>query len=139
MVALGRAGIPVEAYYSSEIDQYAIQISKKNYPIIYQPIFKTIRGVKWDTSGKGYFSQANRAYGVDGKSPTVPTCRTITKTKIYRDGKVGELHYEEMERLQGLPDGYTEGIKNKEIRGGLIGNAFNVDVGSWILSFIPKM
>lgn len=33
-VALERAGIPVEAYYASEIDKYAIQVSKKNYPDI---------------------------------------------------------------------------------------------------------
>jgi len=31
-VALERAGIPVEAYYASEIDKYAIQVSQKNYP-----------------------------------------------------------------------------------------------------------
>ena len=35
-VALERAGIPVEAYYASEIDKYAIQVSKKNYPDIIQ-------------------------------------------------------------------------------------------------------
>lgn len=35
-VALERAGIPVEKYYASEIDKYAIQISKKNYPDIIQ-------------------------------------------------------------------------------------------------------
>jgi len=111
---------------------------ERRYLEIKYPLFKTKRGIRWDTSGKGYFSQANRAYSIEGKSPTVPTCRTITKTKIYEGGKVGELHYEEMEILQGLPIGYTEGIKNKEIRGGLIGNAFNVDVVSWILSFIPN-
>ena len=33
-VALERAGIPVEAYYASEIDKYAIEVSKKNYPDI---------------------------------------------------------------------------------------------------------
>lgn len=31
MVALERAGIPVERYVAYEIDKYAIQISKKNY------------------------------------------------------------------------------------------------------------
>lgn len=35
-VALERAGIPVEAYYASEVDKYAIQISQKNYPDIVQ-------------------------------------------------------------------------------------------------------
>lgn len=33
-VALDRAGIPVNKYYASEIDKYAIQISQKNYPDI---------------------------------------------------------------------------------------------------------
>ena len=31
-VALERAGIPVELYYASEVDKYAIQITQKNYP-----------------------------------------------------------------------------------------------------------
>ena len=34
MVALERAGIPVERYVAYEIDKHAIQISKKNYPQI---------------------------------------------------------------------------------------------------------
>lgn len=34
MVALERAGIPVERYVAFEIDEYAIQVSKKNYPMI---------------------------------------------------------------------------------------------------------
>ena len=34
MVALERAGIPVDAYYASEIDKNAIKISQKNYPNI---------------------------------------------------------------------------------------------------------
>jgi DNA-cytosine methyltransferase len=36
MVALERVGIPVETYYASEIDEYAMKISKKNYPNIIQ-------------------------------------------------------------------------------------------------------
>jgi DNA-cytosine methyltransferase len=35
-VALDKAGIPVEKYYASEIDKYAISISQKNYPDIIQ-------------------------------------------------------------------------------------------------------
>ena len=31
-LAFERAGIPVEKYYSSEIDKYAIQVAQKNYP-----------------------------------------------------------------------------------------------------------
>ncbi len=36
MVALERAGIPVERYVAYEIDKYAIQVSQKNYPQIEQ-------------------------------------------------------------------------------------------------------
>lgn len=35
-VALERAGIPVETYYASEIDKYAISVAQKNYPDIIQ-------------------------------------------------------------------------------------------------------
>ena len=31
-IALDRLGIPVNAYYASEVDKYAIEIAKKNYP-----------------------------------------------------------------------------------------------------------
>ena len=34
MVALERAGVPVERYVAFEIDKYAIQVSEKNYPQI---------------------------------------------------------------------------------------------------------
>jgi len=42
-VALERVGIPVEEYYASEIDNYAIEVSKKNWPeIIYLGCVKNI-------------------------------------------------------------------------------------------------
>ena len=41
-LALERAWIPVRSYYASEIDKYAIQVSKKNYPDIHQ-----IGDVEW--------------------------------------------------------------------------------------------
>lgn len=102
---------------------------------------KTVRGVRWDTSGKGYFSQQDRAYSINGKHPTVPTARTITKVNVlFDDGRVGRLNWNEVERLQSLPDGYTDlGEGNRsEKRGGVIGNAYNAAVIAFILSFIPK-
>jgi site-specific DNA-cytosine methylase len=33
-IALERLGIPVDKYYASEIDKYAIQVSEANYPDI---------------------------------------------------------------------------------------------------------
>jgi len=53
--------------------------------------------------------------------------------------KVNDRYYQltptECERLQGLEDNYTEGVSNSQ-RYKMLGNAFNVDVVSWILSFI---
>jgi DNA (cytosine-5)-methyltransferase 3A len=43
----------------------------------------------------------------------------------------------ECERLQGLPDNYTDGIAMTN-RYKCLGNAFNVDVVAHILSHIPK-
>ena len=36
MLALEKLNIPVKNYYASEIDKFAIKVSKKNYPNIIQ-------------------------------------------------------------------------------------------------------
>lgn len=47
MVALERAGIPVESYYASEIDKNAIAISQKNYPniIVWEMLQSGVNGI----------------------------------------------------------------------------------------------
>lgn len=66
---------------------------------------------------------------------------TITKVQkdslVMQDFVVRKLTPIECERLQGLPDNYTEGVSNTQ-RYKMLGNAFNVDVVAHILSFIPK-
>lgn len=47
MVALERAGIPVEEYYASEICDYSIKISRKNYPNIIQ--IGDVRGIETES------------------------------------------------------------------------------------------
>ncbi|NCU42550.1 MAG: DNA (cytosine-5-)-methyltransferase [Candidatus Moranbacteria bacterium] len=82
-VALERIGVPVEAYYASEIDKYAIQISQKNYP-------DTIHiGSVLDINSKDYKD-------IDlliGGSP----CQDLSIAKKNREGLKGErsgLFYE---------------------------------------------
>ena len=45
-LALERAGIPVEKYYASEIDKYAIQVAQKNYPDTIQ--IGDVNNINWD-------------------------------------------------------------------------------------------
>lgn len=94
--------------------------------------------IKYDLGGKGHYSQQDRLYYLNGKAPTVPRCRTESKFNVW----LGEETYKktcpiEIERLQTLPDNYTQfGIdKNgktyevkKTNRFEAIGNGWTVDV-----------
>jgi len=81
-----------------------------------------------------------RVYGGDGKSPTVNTCSGGNRhTKVLTiDGE----HYRrltplEHERLQMIPDNYTEGVSNSQ-RYKMIGNGFTITVISHILNNIQN-
>ena len=89
---------------------------------------------------KGNKPQSARIRNIDGKSCTLQAGGggTGAKTGLYRvESGVRKLTPIECERLQGLPDNYTEGISDTQ-RYKTLGNAFNVDVVAHILSFIPK-
>lgn len=77
-LALERAGIPVEKYYASEIDKYAIQISQKNYPDNIQ-LGDVTKWREWDIDWSSIdlliggspcqsFSNAGTRTGFEGKS-----------------------------------------------------------------------
>ena len=88
--------------------------------------------------GKG--GQGDRIYSIEGKSVALSALGggRGAKTGLYKDGtKIRKITPIECERLQGLPDNYTDGISNSQ-RYKCLGNAFNVDVVAHILSFIPK-
>lgn len=89
------------------------------------------------TWGKRY-EQIRRVYGVDGIAPTIPTAQGGgVMPKIHDESimSIRKLTPIECERLQGLPDNYTEGVSNTQ-RYKTLGNAFNVDVVAHILSHI---
>lgn len=89
--------------------------------------------------GKG--GQGDRIYSPQGKSVGLSALGggRGAKTGLYQTEEytIRKLTPIECERLQGLPDNYTEGISNTQ-RYKCLGNAFNVDVVAHILSFIPK-
>ena len=94
--------------------------------------------VKYDLSGKGYYSQQDRAYFPNTKAPTVPRCRTETKFNLW----LGDNTYKktcplEVERLQTLPDNYTDCVC-KTRRFEAIGNGWTVDVIAHILNNLKQ-
>lgn len=100
---------------------------------------------KATTSGIGLYKighigktdgQANRVYSPEGKSVTLsaPGGGSGAKTGLYDiEHRIRKLTPIECERLQGLPDDYTEGVA-KTHRYKCIGNGFNVDVVAHILT-----
>ncbi len=84
----------------------------------------------------GKYDMSHRVYKINGKSPTLTTITGGKQKKIIDDNyQVRELTPIECERLQGLPDNYTDGVSNTQ-RYKALGNGFNVDVVAHILSFI---
>lgn len=99
-----------------------------------QVITKPVRIAK---IGKG--GQGDRVYSIEGKSVNLSANGggRGAKTGLYAiKDFVRKLTPVECERLQGLEDGYTSGISNTQ-RYKCLGNAFNVDVVTHILSFLP--
>ena len=104
--------------------------------------------IKYDLGGKGHYSQQDRLYFLDKKAPTVPRCRTETKFNVWLGGeKYKKTCPLEIERLQTLPDNYTEygmdkygNVKAmpKTRRFEVIGNGWTVDVIAHILSGIKE-
>lgn len=101
---------------------------------------KTKNYIQWDISGKGYSSQANRAYFKSGKMCTVPKQNPSDKLNIvldYENDIYRKSHPVEVERYQTVPDNYTfvNGISTSR-RLGLLGNGWTVDVITHIFSFM---
>jgi len=82
-------------------------------------------------------NQATRVYSTEGKSCTLSANGGGggAKTGLYDTGKIRKLTPVECERLQSLPDNYTEGIAMTH-RYKCLGNAFNAEVIRFILSFV---
>ena len=81
----------------------------------------------------GQGGQAHRVYSTEGKTPTMSSGPALVKN----NEQIRKLTHIECERLQGLPDNYTEGVA-KSHRYKCLGNAFNVDVVAHILGHTTR-
>jgi len=132
--------IPVKAWIPSNITfadimdaEYELSRSIAQYKDTYK-WSKDGMCLRWDTSGKGYYSQQNRAKVVDQKWNTVCANRAECKGNVWLgNDMIRAVTMSELEKLQTLPVGYTACLKNKEQRGKCIGNGWTVDVIAHIL------
>ena len=75
-----------------------------------------------------YKSQANRIHDIDKKAPTIMAgSHGYANGYINQDGDIRKLTPIECERLQTLPDNYTDGVSDTQRYKGL-GNGWTVDV-----------
>jgi DNA (cytosine-5)-methyltransferase 3A len=96
--------------------------------------------IKWDLSGKKYWSQQDRAYFKEKKICTLPKAQPSSKLNIvldYENDIYRRIHPIEAERCQNVPDNYTSGVSdNKRLE--MIGNGWTVDVIAHIFKNIKK-
>lgn len=101
---------------------------------------KTKNYVKWDLSGKQYWSQQDRAYYKNGKICTLPKAHPSNKLNIlldYEKDIYRRLHPIEAERCQTVPDNYTDCVPtNKRLE--MLGNGWTVDVIKHIFQNMEK-
>lgn len=132
--------IPVAEYKPSNIlfsDIMDKEFEKSRSIAEYKSTYKWSKDgmcISWDTSGKGYYSQASRARLPQQKWNTVCANRAESKGNVWLGNDMIRLvTMSELEKLQTLPVGYTACLKNKEKRGKGIGNGWTVDVIAHIL------
>lgn len=79
-----------------------------------------------------------RVYNLDYKSPTLTACRGGNlQKKVFQNGRCRKLMPIEYERLQTLPDNYTEGVADTH-RYNMLGDGWTLKVIVHILKHIDK-
>ena len=97
--------------------------------------------LKWLMSASGQRSRQKRFVGIDTQKAGCLTRRSYAswnETYVTDKGRIRQLTPIECERLQTLPDRYTEIAKDKD-RYEMIGNCWTVKIISHIFKHIPKI
>ena len=84
---------------------------------------------------KGH-EQMKRVYNPNGKCATLTACRGGNlQKKVFDNGRCRKLTPLEYERLQTVPEGYTEGVSDSQ-RYNMLGDGWTVDVIAHIFSYL---
>lgn len=135
----GGGGAKTGLYCISSTQAHATITENKSTPLTaamgmgggHVPMITNVEPVALRNRGEGKKPEYN---GTD-KANSMTTVQTDSMVEVNQ--VIRKLTPVKCERLQGLPDNYTDGISNTQ-RYKCLGNAFNVDVVAHILSFIPK-
>lgn len=92
----------------------------------------------WDTSGKGNYSQQNRARIPSCKMNTLPSSGSDKNNIYLGDCFYRKIHPIEAERLQTLPDNYTSCLQSNTKRIECVGNGWTVDVIAHIFKYLKE-
>ena len=146
----------MERYVAYEIEENAIKISKKNYPMIehcgdvtvlkdiLQPFEEAEEYVikdgrlKWLLSESGQKSIQKRFTSLDPVKAQCLTARSEPSWNcnyVTQNGVIRKLTPIEYERLQTLPDNYTSGVNDLD-RYKALGNGWTVDVIAHIFAWL---
>lgn len=87
------------------------------------------------TAIKGKIGQRDRVYGINNKIPTLTATDYKQPKQVYVDGLLRRLTPLECERLQNVPDNYTNHVSDTQ-RYKMLGNGWTVGIVSHILKGI---
>jgi len=126
-------------------DSLCIQIGKHNSINGLKCVGGLSKNKKWIEDGKNLqrnFSQGERIYSDEGKSPTLSSCSGGTagagSALISNNLTWRKLTPIECERLQTVPDNYTNHVSNSQ-RYKMLGNGWTVDVIAHIFKNINEL
>lgn len=83
--------------------------------------------LQYDINGKGHGSQDQRAYYLNNKHGCLDTGASGKAKILETDGRVRKITRNEAERLQGVPDNYTDCVSKAQAFK-MLGNGWTVDV-----------
>lgn len=83
--------------------------------------------LQYDINGKGHGSQDQRAYYLNGKHGCLDTGASGKAKILLEDGRVRKATILECERLQTVPDGYTNIVTESQAKT-MLGNGWTIDI-----------
>ena len=130
----------IEEYKKTGFLPYETAYKYKNFKK-YKDTIKVSKdglSVRYDTGGKGHYGQANRAKKTNQKWNTL-TASGQDKNDIWVDTYISRhITPIEAERLQTLPDNYTEILTSEIKRIEVCGNGWTVEVIKHLLKGLKK-